>query len=138
MIKFSCMPHCGCTWMFIHVWQSLCLYLYCILIFNFRLLFDTGSNTVMAAYMVGVYSDKQLLGKGTGISLWITVCNSYIDYQLLVNLHAITHDKVAWPMWMGFLSPAAPKARDGRYCNAPHLSVRPSVCLSVCLSVRHV
>ena len=30
-----------------------------------------------------------------------------------------------------FLSPAAPKARDGRYCNAP----RPSVCLSVCLSV---
>ena len=29
------------------------------------------------------------------------------------------------------LSPAAPKARDGRYCNAP----RPSVCLSVCLSV---
>ena len=27
---------------------------------------------------------------------------------------------------------AAPKARDGRYCNAP----RPSVCLSVCLSVR--
>ena len=37
------------------------------------------------------------------------------------------------------LSPAAPKARDGRYCNAPRpsvcLSVRPSVCLSVCLSV---
>ena len=30
------------------------------------------------------------------------------------------------------LSPAAPKARDGRYCNAPH----PSVCLSVRLSVR--
>ena len=30
-----------------------------------------------------------------------------------------------------FLSPAAPKARDGRYCNAP----RPSVCLSVHLSV---
>ena len=29
------------------------------------------------------------------------------------------------------LSPAAPKARDGRYCNAP----RPSVCLSVRLSV---
>ena len=27
-------------------------------------------------------------------------------------------------------SPAAPKARDGRYCNAP----RPSVCLSVCPS----
>ena len=40
------------------------------------------------------------------------------------------------------LSPAAPKARDGRYCNAPRpsglsvrLSVCPSVCLSVCLSV---
>ena len=31
-----------------------------------------------------------------------------------------------------FLSPAAPEARDGRYCNAP----RPSVRLSVCLSVR--
>ena len=25
------------------------------------------------------------------------------------------------------LSPAAPKARDGRYCNAPRPSVRPSV-----------
>ena len=25
------------------------------------------------------------------------------------------------------LSPAAPKARDGRHCNAPRLSVRPSV-----------
>ena len=35
----------------------------------------------------------------------------------------------------GFLSPAAPKARDGRYCNAPRPSVRPSVCLSVHLSV---
>ena len=34
------------------------------------------------------------------------------------------------------LSPAAPKARDGRYCNAPRPSVRPSVCMSVCLSVR--
>ena len=33
------------------------------------------------------------------------------------------------------LSPAAPKARDGRYCNAPRPSVRPSVCLSVRLSV---
>ena len=30
-----------------------------------------------------------------------------------------------------FLSPAAPKARDGRYCNAP----RPSVCSSVRPSV---
>ena len=37
-----------------------------------------------------------------------------------------------------FLSPAAPKARDGRYCNAPRPSVRLSVCLSVCPSVRHV
>ena len=33
--------------------------------------------------------------------------------------------------------PAAPKARDGRYCNAPP-SVRLSVCLSVRLSVHHV
>ena len=37
------------------------------------------------------------------------------------------------------LSPAAPEARDGRYCNAPRpsvrLSVRPSVCPSVCPSV---
>ena len=33
-----------------------------------------------------------------------------------------------------FLSPAAPKARDGRYCNAPRLSV----CPSVRPSVRHV
>ena len=33
---------------------------------------------------------------------------------------------------MFLLSPAAPKARDGRYCNAP----RPSVCPSVRLSVR--
>ena len=32
------------------------------------------------------------------------------------------------------LSPAAPKARDGRYCNA----LRPSVCPSIRLSVRHV
>ena len=29
-----------------------------------------------------------------------------------------------------FLSPAAPKARDGRYCNAPRLSVRLSVMFS--------
>ena len=34
------------------------------------------------------------------------------------------------------LSPAAPKARDGRYCNAPRPSVCPSVCLSVCPSIR--
>ena len=32
------------------------------------------------------------------------------------------------------LSPAAPKARDGIYCNAPRPSVHPSVCLSVCPS----
>ena len=32
-----------------------------------------------------------------------------------------------YPLYL--LSPAAPKVRDGRYCNAP----RPSVCLSVCL-----
>ena len=37
-----------------------------------------------------------------------------------------------------FLSPAAPKARDGRYCNALRPSVCLSVCPSVCLSVRHV
>ena len=41
-----------------------------------------------------------------------------------------------------FLSPAAPKARDGRYCNAPRpsvcLSVRRSVCLSVTFSFRTV
>ena len=29
-----------------------------------------------------------------------------------------------------FVSPAVPKARDGRYCNAPHPSV--CVCPSVC------
>ena len=33
---------------------------------------------------------------------------------------------------LDFLSPAAPEARDGRYCNAP----RPSVCLSVTFSFR--
>ena len=38
------------------------------------------------------------------------------------------------PYGEAFLSPAAPKARDGRYCNAPHPSVCPSVCLSVCPS----
>ena len=32
--------------------------------------------------------------------------------------------------WWLFLSPAAPKARDGRYCNAPRLSVRLSVTFS--------
>ena len=38
------------------------------------------------------------------------------------------------PPSVRLLSPAAPKARDGRYCNAP----RPSVCPSVRPSVRHV
>ena len=37
-----------------------------------------------------------------------------------------------------FLSPGAPKARDGRYCNAPRPSVCPSVCLSVIFSFRTV
>ena len=37
--------------------------------------------------------------------------------------------------YRALLSPAMPKARDGRYCNAPRPSVCPSVCLSVCLSV---
>ena len=37
-----------------------------------------------------------------------------------------------------FLSPAAPKARDGRYCNTPRLSVRPSVRPSVTFSFRTV
>ena len=36
------------------------------------------------------------------------------------------------------LSPAAPKARDGRYCNAPRPSVRLSVRLSVTFSFRTV
>ena len=36
------------------------------------------------------------------------------------------------------LSPAAPKARDGRYCNAPRLSDCPSVCPSVTFSFRTV
>ena len=33
------------------------------------------------------------------------------------------------------LSPTVPKARDGRYYNAPRPSIRLSVCLSVCPSV---
>ena len=37
---------------------------------------------------------------------------------------------VNWSTGVFFLSPAAPNARDGRYCNAP-----PSVRLSICLSV---
>ena len=32
--------------------------------------------------------------------------------------------------WSVFLSPATPKSRDGRYCNAPRLCVRLSICLS--------
>ena len=37
-----------------------------------------------------------------------------------------------------FLSPAPPKARDGRYCNAPRLSVCLSVCPSIMFSLRTV
>ena len=40
--------------------------------------------------------------------------------------------------YIHLLSPAAPKARDGRYCNAPCPSVRPSVRLSVTFSFRTV
>ena len=39
---------------------------------------------------------------------------------------------------MNLLSPAAPKARDGRYCNTPRPSVRPSICPSVTFSFRTV
>ena len=44
-------------------------------------------------------------------------------------------DEVFFILKLYLLSPAAPKARDGRYCNAPRPSVCLSVRLSVCLSV---
>ena len=45
---------------------------------------------------------------------------------LYVHIHPSRNsDQIA-----SLLSPAAPKARDGRYCNAPHLSVRLSVTFS--------
>ena len=48
------------------------------------------------------------------------------DYCLVISV----------PLLVNFLlSPAVPKAREGRYCNAPRLSVRLSVCLSVRLSI---
>ena len=52
---------------------------------------------------------------------WVS-CDQNVSYIIIISV----------PQTEFLLSPAAPKARDGRYCNAP----RPSVCLSVCLSVR--
>ena len=54
-------------------------------------------------------------------------CIYYIMYIL-----CIYYIYILYIYYIYILSPAAPKARDGRYCNAP----RPSVCLSVCPSVR--
>ena len=53
----------------------------------------------------------------------------YRFVHYVVSMHTGRSKKLATNTVI--LSPAAPKARDGRYCNAPH----PSVCLSVRLSV---
>ena len=44
-------------------------------------------------------------------------------WELFMHHNVLLQVVYVWEL----LSPAAPKARDGRYCNAPRLSVCPSV-----------
>ena len=82
------------------------------------------------AHMIYMYTNFVL----TSINL---ICSCFVHVQ---------HHRIAGAGHpccnRSFLSPAAPKARDGRYCNAPrpsvHLSVCPSVRLSVTFSFRTV
>ena len=75
-------------------------------------------------------------------SLGAQSCHLFVHKMVIfkyfnsLKLHQNIYLNTPQKLVKGFLSPAAPKARDGRYCNAPRLSVRPSVRLSVCLSVR--
>ena len=64
------------------------------------------------------------------------IISDYLWTFFVINLCLFTFSVhfTSGDTFVALLSPAAPKARDGRYCNAP----RPSVRLSVRPSVRHV
>ena len=61
-------------------------------------------------------------------------CFLFCDEKVENCLYGIDWVINDWDLLWYLLSPTAPKARDGRYCNAP----RPSVCLSVTFSFRTV
>ena len=103
-----------------------------------------GENKCFKAYLMLNWSEIQLKSICLCTNLCypekvpcIHICNifgfkSLSKYGLRHLTHfqsRLLHPYICVSSW--FLSPAAPKAQDGRYCNAP----RPSVCLSVRLSV---
>ena len=59
-----------------------------------------------------------------------TATNSKLDGEDILSPAEVIIQSTRPSINIGFLSPAAPKARDGRYSNNPHpsvsLSVRPS------------
>ena len=68
------------------------------------------------------------------IWLWVTLKGQIKVIGLCIIDDVLLDSGAVRPRGL-LLSPAALKARDGRYCNAPP-PVRLSVCLSVCPSVR--
>ena len=54
--------------------------------------------------------------------LYLTFIPLYVAINM-INVWELKYYCVNIGLFMTFLSPAAPKARDGRYCNAPRLSV---------------
>ena len=49
------------------------------ILFSHRLLWETGSQTVEAAYVVGIYSDNKLIGQGMYALVSSTTCISPVS-----------------------------------------------------------
>ena len=75
-----------------------------------------------------------------GIWHWRMLLNQVMNSTGLMSLNWFNVTEVGWLTgcfhWDVFLSPAAPKAWDGRYCNTPRPSVRLSVRPSITFSFR--
>ena len=102
------------------------------IVFRVTMILGGGGGALPTWACVGIIDDFDF-----DPNFWDWLFITYIDFVWPI----LTLYDLYW-LFMTYidflLSPAAPKARDGRYCNAPRLSVRLSVRPSVTFSFRTV